>query len=105
MRQIIDFIEANIANKNLATQLVADAVCLTPSYTSALFKKQTGTTVTQYIQDVRMRQAELFLQDPRYKIYQIADLVGYDDSNYFARLFKKHSGLNPSEYRDRHVCT
>jgi two-component system response regulator YesN len=99
VKRIISYIQKNYADKNLSVQSIADAVFLTPTYISCLFKKNTGTTIGQYIQDYRMAKAVELMKDPQYKIYQIADLVGYEDSNYFTRLFKKQTGLKPSDFR------
>lgn len=100
VKQIQEFIMCNFSDKNLSTQTIASAVCRSPTYISALFKEKTGITINQHIQNVRMEEASRMLKNPSLTVYQIAESVGYEDSNYFAKLFKKHSGLRPSEFRD-----
>ena len=48
-----------------------------------------------------MEKAKQLLSDPRYKISEISSKVGYTDSNYFGKSFKKYSGFSPSEYREK----
>jgi two-component system, response regulator YesN len=99
VKRITGYIQKNYNDKMLSVQAIADEVFLTPAYISCLFKKKTGQTISQYIQDFRLRKAEEFLSDPQYKIYQISGMVGYEDAHYFARLFKKQTGLKPSDFR------
>jgi two-component system, response regulator YesN len=101
VNRITAYIQKNYSDKMLSVQSIADAVFLTPTYISCLFKKKTGKTIGQYIQNYRMQKAVEFLRDPQYKIYQISDMVGYEDAHYFTKLFKKQTGLKPSDFRDQ----
>lgn len=53
----------------------------------------------QYILSKRIYNAEILLQNPRYNIAEISRIIGYDNSLYFSRIFKKAKGMSPSEYR------
>lgn len=101
VNRITAYIRKNYSDKTLSVQSIADAVFLTPTYISCLFKKKTGRTIGQYIQDYRLEKAAEYLKDPQYKIYQISDMVGYEDAHYFTKLFKKQTGLKPSDFRDQ----
>lgn len=101
VNRITAYIRKNYSDKMLSVQSIADSVFLTPTYISGLFKKKTGKTIGQYIQDYRMEKAAEFLKNPEYKIYQISDMVGYEDAHYFTKLFKKQTGLKPSDFRDQ----
>ncbi|MNR63101.1 HTH-type transcriptional activator Btr [compost metagenome] len=68
-----------------------------------LFKKEMGQTISDFVQDTRIRRARKLLQDPNIKIYEVADQVGIQTSAYFTYLFKKTVGCTPQEYRD-HRC-
>ena len=70
------------------------------SYLSSLFKKETGTTITDYINSTRIRQALILLNTSSLPIGEVASRCGFLDSNYFSRIFKKQLGLSPREYRD-----
>lgn len=103
VKSVMELMHENLACRELSIQYLADSVYLTPTYLSGLFKKKTGVTIGQYLTDIRMKKAQEYLKDPRYKIYQVAELVGYEDANYFAKTFKKKTGVHPSEYREGEV--
>lgn len=71
----------------------------TENYLSVLFKKETRETIMDYLTRVRMARARELLKDQTYKIYEISEMVGYGDSTYFSKLFKKMEGVYPLEYR------
>ncbi len=100
IKHITTYVQNHYNDKQLSIQSIADKVFLTPTYISCLYKKKTGQTISQYIQDYRLQKAEEFLKNPEYKIYQISGMVGYEDAHYFARIFKKQTGLKPSDFRD-----
>ncbi|MDF2923157.1 MAG: hypothetical protein K0R57_2071 [Paenibacillaceae bacterium] len=85
----------------LALVDVARHVGLNPVYFSRLFKQETGQTYSDYCIDMRIKKAMDYLQDPKYKVYEIGFLVGYKNIKYFHKLFKRQTGLTPSEYRDK----
>jgi len=98
--EITRFIEKNYSNEALTTQSIAENVYLTPTYLCALFKKETGRTIREYITTVRMEKSKQLLLDRKIKLHEIAKMTGYSDSNYYAKVFKRSFGLNPSEYRE-----
>ncbi len=66
---------------------------------SDAFKKYSGCTVTAYIAQVRMEQAARLLTETDRNLAEIAGEVGYDDYNYFCRLFKRYYRIAPNAYR------
>jgi two-component system response regulator YesN len=84
--------------KNVTLKKVAENVHVTPNYLSALFK-ETGENFIQYLTALRIEQAKTLLKDPRNKIYEIVEMVGYSDPAYFSATFKKYVGKTPLEYR------
>lgn len=103
IQKVKDYIHAHYEDSGLSIKILADHVSLTPTYLSNLFKKYTDRTVGQYMLEVRMEAAKRMLKDPQYKLYQISFLVGYEDANYFTKIFKKEIGMTPSEYRNKTV--
>ena len=101
VQKIQQYIAEHYSEKDLSVKVLADFVYLTPTYLSNLFKKSTGYTIGQYLLDVRMEAAKQLLRDPEYKLYQVATMVGYEDSNYFTKIFKKKTDMTPSEYRKK----
>lgn len=85
----------------LALTDVARHVGLNPVYFSRLFKQEAGQTYSDYCIDMRIKKAMDYLKDPKYKVYEIGFLVGYKNIKYFHKLFKRQTGLTPSEYRDK----
>lgn len=90
-------VENNYAN-NISLAAVSELIGLTPPYLSALFKERTGQTFTEYLVSVRIRKAKELLRTGSFKIYEVAEQVGYADVRYFGEIFKKKTGLTPKEF-------
>ncbi|AFC30353.1 AraC family transcriptional regulator [Paenibacillus mucilaginosus 3016] len=71
-----------------------------PAHLSRQFKKETGCTLTDYLNGLRIREAKVLLRGDRSAIEEIASRVGFEDPAYFARVFKKQEGVTPSQYRN-----
>lgn len=69
-------------------------------YLGQLFKKETGLSLNDYINKVRINKAKKLLKETGAMVYEIADQVGFSDSQYFSTVFKKIVGVSPKEYRD-----
>ena len=69
------------------------------AYLGQLFRKETGVQFNAYLNSLRLQRAKMLLRDTLYKIEEVTDLVGFSDTHYFHRIFKKEVGLTPSEYR------
>lgn len=87
--------------EDITVNTVAEFLGLSEGHLSRLFKKETDYTFMSYLTDYRIHMAMELLRDCRYKIYEVAALVGYTDTAYFSTLFKKQVGVAPSEYQDR----
>lgn len=72
-----------------------------PGNLSRRFKKETGMTITEYQQDLRINQAKHLLRTESLPVDEIAWIVGYKDPSYFGRVFKNVTGYSPSGYRER----
>lgn len=83
----------------LSQKAIADSVGLSPAYMSNLFKRQTGITMTDYIEAKRLQYAKHLLTMTDLSVKEISQECGYEDQNYFSRLFKKRIKENPSGYR------
>ena len=99
LRNAIDFIHENY-NKQITLNDVAEHVYVSTSYLSRMFKKELGKNFVDYLNGLRIEKAKELLMDPRYKTYEVAEIVVIPDAHYFSRLFKKYEGLSPTEYRD-----
>jgi two-component system, response regulator YesN len=87
-------------NENISVNEIAKEVYLSATYLCVVFKQETGETVNDYITKVRIERAKELLKDPRNKLYDICHGIGYTEPGYFSKIFKKHTGLSPTEYRE-----
>lgn len=99
---VVDLIERCYAD-DLTLDDAAVAAGLSSSYLSRLFKQETGTNFKDYLTIYRLERARDALKDPRRKVYEIAEEVGFKDQHYFSEVFKKRYGCSPLEFRDHPV--
>ncbi|MFJ7848902.1 response regulator [Peribacillus sp. NPDC097206] len=94
-------------NKNLDQSItiekIAKQVYMNSTYFSEYFKSQTGETVLDYVTRVRIEKAKELLVTTNFKIYDISHMVGYNDTKYFSKLFKKYYGEVPSKYKSSNL--
>ncbi len=94
-------VREQFSNTNLSVKTIAERLQCSPDYLSHLFHSATGEKLTRYIQRIRIEGARLALESTPLHISEIAFASGFDDAGYFARVFKKHCGESPLEYRAR----
>lgn len=87
-------------HENIGLEWIANQIFLSSGYLSALFKKETGINVVQYITMYRMERAKDLLVNTNMKIVDISKNIGYSTSSYFGMQFKKHYGIAPHEMRE-----
>jgi len=92
------YLEENYAEPGLQLEQVAQHIFINASYLRAVFKKEIGITVSDYLTQYRMQQAKLLLGNNSMRLADVAEKVGYSDSGYFSKSFKKFYGYSPSEY-------
>jgi AraC-like DNA-binding protein len=93
---ILEYIEAHF-HQELSVELLADKAGLSRFHFGRLFKALTGKSVTDYINNARIRRAEYLLRNTPLTISEIALTVGYHDIYYFSRIFKKYKDVPPSQ--------
>lgn len=94
-----DYLGENYRDATL--EKAAGLVSLSSSYLSKVFKEHAGVGFSECLMKVRMEKAREFLDDVRFKSYEIADCVGYDNPKNFSRAFRAFYGMSPTEYRNR----
>ncbi|MDF2988217.1 MAG: two component transcriptional regulator, AraC family [Eubacterium sp.] len=97
--QIKNYVDENFSNYELNLKVVADKFYLNSSYLSRVFKKGTGISFSEYLIKIRMEKAISMLKIQDYKAYQLAQIVGIPDPNYFVKCFKKVVGIPFAEYK------
>ena len=98
MAQVKKYLRENYMYE-LSLDSVGDILHISPAYLSTQFKKYLHVGFLDYLTEVRMQAACELLADPLRPTAEVAGMVGYEDASYFARAFKKKTGLTPTQYR------
>jgi len=104
VQKAVIYIEDHISSP-LSLHLVAEQLSLSPAYLSALFKKETGKTITDHVTEKRMKLASGLLVTTRLQVQAVAQRCGILDVNYFSKIFKKYHSLTPKQYREQNSKT
>lgn len=97
---VANYVEAHYGD-DITLELIADKLNISGAYLSTYFKDKTGTNFSDFVNAYRMNKAKDMLANSGLKIQDVAGLVGYPSVNSFNRVFKKHTGLTPGEFRRR----
>ena len=89
-------------SEHIRTEDMAKEFYMTRTYFSARFKKETGTTLTDFILNEKTEEAKRLLRYSDKSAAAIADYLGFSSHGHFARVFKKYAGITPNEYRDKY---
>lgn len=95
---IREYIDENYV-RDLSMQDVARAMNYSDAYFCKLFKQCFGKNFTAYLTECRIEKAKKLLEEPTVNVKEIGEAVGYSDSNYFAKVFRRVTGVSPTEYR------
>ena len=98
---IKDYIDRNY-KKDISAKDVAGILGYSDVYFSKVFKQIFDDNFINYLTKIRMDRAKLLLKDVSFNIKEVGKSVGYADSNYFTKVFKRSVGMSPSEYRSKH---
>nr|WP_245363790.1 response regulator [Cohnella thailandensis] len=99
VNQIQRFLQTHLS-EDVSLQAIADHVYMHPTHVSKVFKKETGENISEYVLRLRMDKAVFLLKESKYKIYEVAGLLGYKNPTYFIKVFKDHFGVTPQEFRE-----
>ncbi len=103
IRQAKEYVHNNYQKEDLSLDDICDALAISNSYFSSMFKKETGDSFVAYLTQYRMGKAARLLIETTEKSYVIAQSVGYTDPNYFSYVFKRQYGVSPSKYRSEYT--
>ena len=101
VQKVMNYVNLNVAEP-LTLESLAAMCFISPSYLSALFKQETGSTLIDYINTQRVNRAAQLLVQNNHTIAAVAEEVGILDVNYFTKIFKKTLGVTPTRYRREH---
>ncbi|PTQ83800.1 helix-turn-helix protein [Trichococcus patagoniensis] len=97
IRKAIDYINLNFSTE-LALNTIADKIQISPFYLSRQFKKETNLSIVEYINRKRIEESKFLIKQNNHSITDIALMVGFQNHNYFCKVFKKMTTLTPKEY-------
>lgn len=100
IEKVTDYINENYMY-DCSVSVLAAHVHLNPTYLSTVFKKKNGESLTTYVTRIRMEKAMYLLRNTDWKVTEIANSTGFDEPTYFTNVFRKFSGMSPSEFRNR----
>ena len=98
IKKVCAYVDENLSS-DISLETAADFVGVSSFYLSKLFKEEKGETFINFISDKRLEKSRQLLSETSLSIKEITAEVGYNDQNYFSRIFKTKYGLSPKEYR------
>ena len=99
IQMAIGYIQEHFA-ENLTVNVLAEHYGMSPNYFSSMFQKEMSRSAVNYITELRINQARELLYHSELSVVDISKKVGYEDSQYFFRVFKKYLGMTPLQYRE-----
>ena len=102
MSNVRNYLQHNYMRMDISLDSISDILHINPSYFSMLFKKNFGVNFVDYVTELRISASKELLKDPFLSATEIANAVGYESLNYYTRVFKKTTGVTPTEYRRNH---
>jgi two-component system response regulator YesN len=99
VRQVLREVHAN-RGKDLSIKVLAAQLNKNAAYLGQLFKQETGQLLSVYLAGVRIEEAKQLLRETNLKMAEISHTVGYPNLNYFYRVFKKSTGVSPTDFRN-----
>jgi two-component system response regulator YesN len=97
--EAVKYVEENYSKENLSLREVSGHVHINPTYFSMIFKKEKGINFSKFLFEYRMKKAMEIIRNTDKKVYEVAEEVGFSNSQYFSVCFKKYTGMSPLEYR------
>ncbi|WP_372632757.1 response regulator [Cohnella sp.] len=100
VQKIKSYVQKHLV-EDVSLQTLADHMFMHPVHVSRIFKLQTGENLSDYVLRLKMELASSLLANPAMKSYEISSRLGYQNPNYFNKVFKKYYSLTPQEYRQK----
>ena len=97
-----EILEKNYKEK-LNIREIARELGISRNYLSTIFRSKTGYSIVEYLNGIRLEAAKRLLRNNELKIYEIAEETGFSDTYYFSKVFKTHTGVSPSDYRNSFI--
>ena len=86
-------------NRELRLEMLAGIFGYNSAYLGKVFHQYTGDNFNNYLDEIRISEAKRLLAKDEYRVYEVAEMVGYSNINYFHNKFKKYVGMSPLSYK------
>jgi AraC-like DNA-binding protein len=96
--EVTEYIKLNL-RENINLKNLSDKACMSSASFYRFFKRELGMSPIEYILSEKIKHAKKLLRNPGIQINEVCYLSGFEDANYFIRLFKKHEGITPKQYQ------
>ena len=100
IKRVVQYLDEHL-DEDIGHDSIAAKYRIHPGYLSRLFKQEMGETLSEHLLRIKIERAALLLKERKYKIGEIAGIVGYSAPSYFSIMFKKYTGYSPREYCQR----
>jgi two-component system response regulator YesN len=98
VRQACNYVIDHIDEK-IGLSSISDALGISKNYFCSLFKQETGDNFLNFVTKMKMQRAKYLLKEKNMRIYEVCNFLGYIDTTYFTKLFKKYCGMTPHQYK------
>lgn len=95
--EIVELINNNVYGR-ITVSAISEKLGFSRTYIEAVFKKEVGKTITEYMRELKINEAKYLLRKEMYTVVQVADFLCFDSPQYFFRVFKKQTQMTPKEY-------
>ncbi|SCX80280.1 AraC family transcriptional regulator [Flavobacterium caeni] len=100
--QVVEYIRKNL-RENISLKGLSDKACMSTTSFYRFFKRELGMSPIEFVLSEKIKCAKKLLKDPSLQINEVCFLSGFEDCNYFIRLFKKYEGITPKQYQLLHI--
>lgn len=100
--EVIEFIRLNL-KENINLKSLSDKACMSTTSFYRFFKREIGMSPIEFVLNEKIKCAKRLLKNPTIQINEVCYLSGFEDANYFTRLFKKYEGITPKQYQLLHI--
>lgn len=100
VKQACEYVLEHI-DEELSVKMLSERLYISKSYLSDIFKQKFGISLLEYITMVKIERAKRLLREENLKNYEIAYKLGFQDNEYFSKVFKKHTGMSLTEFRQK----
>ena len=95
---VIEFIRMNL-KENISMKILSEKACMSTTSFYRFFRRELGMSPIEFVINEKLKCAKQLLKNPKIHINEVCYLSGFEDSNYFIRMFKKHEGITPKQYQ------